>query len=157
MKHLDEGTIHAWLDGALSEAEARDVERHVADCASCAAGVAEARGFIAATSPLPSPIPTQPVDRLTPRRAPEPSAAPTLASREPVIAGGRQPVITDSSASVRADRALEQTATKELDSMRERVRANVAQASPPSVALTPRMAAAKPATDRGFAPARDST
>src|SRR5436305_2105766 len=56
MKHLDEGTIHAWLDGALSEAEASDVERHVADCASCAAGVAEARGFIAATSRILSAL-----------------------------------------------------------------------------------------------------
>lgn len=48
--HLDEGTIHAWLDGALGADEARAVEAHVAGCASCAAAVAEARGLIAAAS-----------------------------------------------------------------------------------------------------------
>jgi hypothetical protein len=50
MQHLDEGTIHAWLDGALSVDEAAKVEAHVAECAQCAAAVAEARGFIAGAS-----------------------------------------------------------------------------------------------------------
>ena len=50
MQHLDEGTIHAWLDGALSADEAARAEAHVKDCAQCQAAVAEARGFIAASS-----------------------------------------------------------------------------------------------------------
>ena len=50
MQHLDEGTIHSWLDGALSADEAARVEAHVKDCAQCQAAVAEARGFIAASS-----------------------------------------------------------------------------------------------------------
>ena len=50
MQHLDEGTIHSWLDGALSADEAARVEAHVAECSQCAAAVAEARGFIAASS-----------------------------------------------------------------------------------------------------------
>jgi hypothetical protein len=50
MQHLDEGTIHSWLDGALTSDEAARVEAHVAECAQCAAAVAEARGFIAASS-----------------------------------------------------------------------------------------------------------
>src|SRR6185369_17118012 len=50
MQHLDEGTIHAWLDGALSPDEVAGVEAHVAECPQCAAAVAEARGFIAASS-----------------------------------------------------------------------------------------------------------
>ena len=50
MQHLDEGTIHSWLDGALSAEEAARVEAHVAECPQCAAAVAEARGFIAASS-----------------------------------------------------------------------------------------------------------
>lgn len=50
MPHLDEGTIHAWLDGALSPDETARVEAHVAECATCAAAVAEARGLIAASS-----------------------------------------------------------------------------------------------------------
>src|SRR5919108_6577082 len=50
MQHLDEGTIHAWLDGALSAEESVRTETHVASCAKCAEAVAEARGLIAASS-----------------------------------------------------------------------------------------------------------
>jgi hypothetical protein len=50
MQHLDEGTIHSWLDGALSADEAAQTEAHVKECAQCATAVAEARGFIAASS-----------------------------------------------------------------------------------------------------------
>jgi anti-sigma factor RsiW len=50
MQHLDEGTIHSWLDGALSADEAARVQAHVQECPQCAAAVAEARGFIAASS-----------------------------------------------------------------------------------------------------------
>ena len=50
MQHLDEGTIHSWLDGALSADEAARLEAHVKECPQCAAAVAEARGFIAASS-----------------------------------------------------------------------------------------------------------
>ncbi len=50
MQHPDEGMIHSWLDGALSAEEAARVDSHVSECASCAATVAEARGFIAASS-----------------------------------------------------------------------------------------------------------
>ena len=50
MQHPDEGMIHSWLDGALSAEEAAQVESHVASCETCATSVAEARGFIAASS-----------------------------------------------------------------------------------------------------------
>jgi hypothetical protein len=50
MQHLDEGTIHAWLDGALSAEESARTEAHVASCATCAEAIAEARGLIAASS-----------------------------------------------------------------------------------------------------------
>jgi anti-sigma factor RsiW len=50
MPHPDEGTIHAWLDGALPPDESARVEAHTAECATCAAAVAEARGLIAASS-----------------------------------------------------------------------------------------------------------
>lgn len=50
MQHLDEGTIHAWLDGALSTEEAARAEAHVASCSMCADATAEARGLIAASS-----------------------------------------------------------------------------------------------------------
>lgn len=56
MHHLDEGTIHAWLDGALPPDESARVEAHAAGCASCSAMVAEARGLIAASSRILSAL-----------------------------------------------------------------------------------------------------
>ena len=50
MEHLDEGTVHAWLDGALPADEAARLESHVAECPACAELVAEARGLIAGAS-----------------------------------------------------------------------------------------------------------
>lgn len=50
MQHPDEGTIHAWLDGALPPDEGRAIEEHAAECPSCAAAIAEARGMIAGSS-----------------------------------------------------------------------------------------------------------
>jgi len=49
-EHPDEGTIHAWLDGALDADSAARVEAHVRDCAACSALTAEARGLIAGSS-----------------------------------------------------------------------------------------------------------
>ena len=48
--HPDEGTIHAWLDGALSESEGAALEAHLAHCVGCREMVAEARGLVAASS-----------------------------------------------------------------------------------------------------------
>jgi hypothetical protein len=48
--HLDEGTAHAWLDGALPPDEAARAAAHVAGCAACAALVAEAQGLLAGAS-----------------------------------------------------------------------------------------------------------
>jgi Putative zinc-finger len=50
MQHLDEGTIHAWIDGELPPDEASRVESHAKSCAACGAMVAEARGLVAASS-----------------------------------------------------------------------------------------------------------
>jgi hypothetical protein len=50
MQHPDEGLIHTWLDGELSDEQAASFETHIAECADCSAKVAEARGLIAASS-----------------------------------------------------------------------------------------------------------
>jgi putative zinc finger protein len=55
-EHLDEGTIHAWLDGALAPDESARVESAAASCAECAALVAEARGLVAASSRILSSL-----------------------------------------------------------------------------------------------------
>src|ERR1700760_1699827 len=56
MQHLDEGTAHAWLDGALPADEAARIEAHVATCDECSALVAEARGLIAGSSRIVSTL-----------------------------------------------------------------------------------------------------
>jgi anti-sigma factor RsiW len=55
-EHIDEGTIHAWLDGALPPDESTRVEAVAQSCAECAALVAEARGLIAASSRILSSL-----------------------------------------------------------------------------------------------------
>ena len=50
MQHLDEGTIHAWIDGELSPEQGDEITAHVAECPECAAMVAEARGLVAAST-----------------------------------------------------------------------------------------------------------
>ena len=72
MQHPDEGTIHAWLDGALSAEEAAAIESHVAECEECSAMVAEARGLIAASSRIVSALDIVPggvIPAVKPRRA----------------------------------------------------------------------------------------
>jgi putative zinc finger protein len=69
MQHLDEGTIHAWLDGALGPEEAARAEAHAGECPQCAAAVAEARGFIAASSRILTALDNAP-RRVIPAAAP---------------------------------------------------------------------------------------
>lgn len=45
MSHLDEGTIHALLDGEVAAAEAAGLRHHLARCPECQARLNEARGF----------------------------------------------------------------------------------------------------------------
>src|SRR5262245_5412774 len=56
MQHLEEGEIHAWLDGALSDADGARIEQHVAACKECAAMVADARGLIAGAARIVSAL-----------------------------------------------------------------------------------------------------
>ena len=56
MQHPDEGTIHAWIDGELSQEEATALEAHIAECSECSATAAEARGLVAASSRIVSAL-----------------------------------------------------------------------------------------------------
>jgi hypothetical protein len=78
MNHIDEGTIHGWLDGALDPAQSREIEAHIANCPACAAAVAEARGLIAGASRILIALDDVPAG-VTPKRAPAP---PTAAKRQ---------------------------------------------------------------------------
>ena len=68
--HPDEGTIHAWLDGALDAEESARLETHVATCASCAERVAEARGFIAGASRVVGLLDAMPAPLIKPAVTP---------------------------------------------------------------------------------------
>lgn len=61
MQHVDEGRLHAWLDGELPADEARALERHLDECAACRALVEEERRIRDAASSIlrgadPGPI-----------------------------------------------------------------------------------------------------
>ena len=52
MSHVDEGTLHAYLDGELPTGEARDLEAHVAQCRECRVRLDEERALIARADEL---------------------------------------------------------------------------------------------------------
>jgi hypothetical protein len=90
MQHLDEGTIHSWLDGALSPEDAARVEAHVKECQQCAAAVAEARGFIAASSRILTALDNAPrgvIPAAAPKRRIDPFVW-RIAATLLVVAGG---------------------------------------------------------------------
>jgi len=112
MQHLDEGTIHSWLDGALSADEAARVEAHVKECPQCAAAVAEARGFIAASSRILTALDNAP-------RGVIPAAAPArridpmvwrIAATVMVVAAGTLVVFRNGVGTTKTDQAAVQTA-----------------------------------------------
>jgi hypothetical protein len=45
MSHVDEGTLHAYLDGELPSAERTALEAHLADCSTCRANLTEERAL----------------------------------------------------------------------------------------------------------------
>jgi hypothetical protein len=72
MPHVDEGTLHAYLDGELPSAERKTLEAHLADCVSCRTQLADERALLerasallGATRPLERPAP--PFEQLRPR------------------------------------------------------------------------------------------
>ncbi len=56
MPHVDEGTLHALLDGELPPQELAEVRVHFATCPSCAARLDEARHLVAETERLVSAL-----------------------------------------------------------------------------------------------------
>jgi Putative zinc-finger len=63
MSHLDEGQLHALLDGELDEAERREVESHLAACAECQQLYEEARAFLAEADELIAEVQVPPMIR----------------------------------------------------------------------------------------------
>lgn len=77
MSHVDEGTLHAYLDGELPSTERGTVEAHIAQCEACRARLGEERALrerasalLGAARPLERPTPPFEQLRRAPRRSP---------------------------------------------------------------------------------------
>ncbi len=69
MSHVDEGTLHAYLDGELPPAERTALETHLADCATCRATLTEERALRERASAVlgsarPAERPAPPLEQL---------------------------------------------------------------------------------------------
>src|SRR6266571_378625 len=64
MSHVDDGTLHAYLDGELSPVQSQDVEAHIAQCPDCRDRLEEERALIARADELLGLA--APPDRATP-------------------------------------------------------------------------------------------
>jgi hypothetical protein len=123
-EHPDEGTIHAWLDGALSADESERFENHVKTCPACEAAVAEARGLIAGASRVLTEL----------DEVPQPTLRPYLKSDVPHGSLWRSLRITPARAAVAAvllvavGSVLTSRRGVDVDSLRDSVVAKVAVA-----------------------------
>lgn len=109
MQHPDEGTIHAWLDGALSAEESDALEAHVAGCAECAARVAEARGLVAASSRIVSAldhVPSGVIPKEESRRAAWYTSMPFRAAASLVVVAGASLLLVRGNQKAALDRAM---------------------------------------------------
>src|SRR2546428_7885315 len=52
MSHVDDGTLHAYLDAELSPVQSQDVEAHIAQCPRCRDRLEEERALIARADEL---------------------------------------------------------------------------------------------------------
>src|SRR5712671_6803164 len=113
MQHLDEGTIHSWLDGALSADEAARVEAHVKECPQCAAAVAEARGFIAASSRILTALDNAPrgvIPAVAPKKRVDPLVW-RIAATAMIVAAGTLVVVRERDGNARPMSAAKDGAT----------------------------------------------
>ncbi len=103
MSHLDEGTLHALLDGELELAEVREIQTHLGTCSACDSRLQDVKQFLAEADrlvgaleapagssrarPEPAPLPSQP---LTPREPPPWESAPELLLPDPPDTAGQR-------------------------------------------------------------------
>jgi len=86
MSHLDEGTLHALLDGELELAEVKEIQSHLGACSACGSRLQDVKDFLAEADQLVGTLeaPAR-SDEVRREPAPPPSATPPgAAPREPV-------------------------------------------------------------------------
>lgn len=84
MSHVDEGTLHALLDGELDTSTLHEVQTHFATCPACAARLAEAKQLIAETERLVNALEVPAGPRSGSGPAPDPWPAPGVATPPPL-------------------------------------------------------------------------
>jgi len=108
MSHLDEGTLHALLDGELEPTQMKEIQAHLGGCSACGTRLREVKDFkgeadrliasldlpedhelavpvLPASDPAPAPIATPPAAVLPPPPAPAAPAAPLTEAARPVL------------------------------------------------------------------------
>ncbi len=89
MPHLDEGTLHALLDGELDVAEVKEIQTHLGACAACGSRLQDVKQFLAEADSLVGALET-PAGAPRPGRAPAPP--PEARPQGPDAGPWREPV-----------------------------------------------------------------
>src|SRR5215208_1124804 len=72
MSHLDEGTLHALLDGELDITEVSEVQTHLGTCAACGSRLQEVKQFLAESDRLVATLEIPAAAAPQPPRQPSP-------------------------------------------------------------------------------------
>jgi putative zinc finger protein len=83
MSHLDEGTLHAMLDGELEPNEMAEIQAHLASCSSCGLRLREVREFLDEADRLIASVEMDGAAAAPMRRATPSEATPERARLEP--------------------------------------------------------------------------
>jgi hypothetical protein len=83
MSHLDEGTLHAMLDGELEANDVAEIQAHLASCSSCGLRLREVREFLDEADRLIASVEMDGAAAAPMRRAAPIEAAPDAARLEP--------------------------------------------------------------------------
>src|SRR5688572_10092882 len=78
MPHLDEGTLHALLDGELELDEVKEIQNHLGSCAACGSRLHDVKEFLTEADRLVADLQT-PAGQPSARREPAPPAQPAPA------------------------------------------------------------------------------
>ncbi len=89
MPHLDEGTLHALLDGELDVAEVKEIQTHLGACAACGSRLQDVKQFLAEADSLVGAL-EAPAGAPRPGRAPAPP--PEARPQAPDATPWREPV-----------------------------------------------------------------
>ncbi len=97
MSHLDEGTLHALLDGELDLAEVSEIQKHLGSCVACGSRLQEVKQVLAEADRLVGAMEvpaSAPRSRSEPPRAdPEPAPPPPFRPANEPLAWDEPPVL----------------------------------------------------------------